>query len=91
MMHQPPMAADRALQHTVNGNLPEAESATAGIPEPMLRMLAELELEDLRGGYLRTHGYETRREQWLARLPGYAPLLYARLSEPDWFIDPVIN
>lgn len=87
LMHQPATAAERAFQHVVNGNLPEAESATAGVAEPALRLLAEIELEDLRGDYNRTHGHEARREQWLERLPGYVPLLYARLSEPDWFIE----
>jgi hypothetical protein len=71
---EPRSSAERALREAANGNLPAASAQTAKITDPVLRLLAEIELRDLR------LAYGAANEQLAARnLPALLP------EEADWF------
>lgn len=67
-------SAERALQGVLNGNLPAASAQAERIADPVLRLLAEIELRDLRLAYNATnHRLEARN------LPALLP------EDSDWY------
>jgi hypothetical protein len=88
LLAQPASIPERALRAIVDGNAPEAESATDAIAEPALRLAAEIELAHLQARYSRT-GDAARYQRQLEAAPNYAPFLKLRLYEHKWFNDEV--
>jgi len=75
----------RAVFALAQGNLAHAEPLLPQLTEPTVRLITELELEEARVRYGRSVGSNERRDALLKQYPAYAALLYAVLSDEQWF------
>ena len=78
-------AEGAAFSGILLGNLALAEANAGKIENKALRLIAKIELEDLRAAYGKIQGYQKRRVAIFKELPQYVTLLSLRLSQGDWF------
>ena len=76
-------AEGNALRAALNGNLPRLEQEMEKIKDPIKRLLAEFEWEDLRSEYQEDGNNRERLKAVAAQYPGWEELILRRLDDLD--------